>query len=169
MTYEVRVGRSGEWWAIEVPEHPGVFSQARRLDQVPEMAADALSLALDREVTPDEIELADVEVSSDLADLLDDLERLRKLADLTDAAARQTRIDAAALASERGLVIRDIGALLDVSPSYAARLVRRETAEPSGSPGKSDAQLRRIVERAVEAAVREARRQDSEPDVAQTA
>ncbi len=34
MKYTVRVRRSGAWWAIDVPELPGVYSQARRLDRV---------------------------------------------------------------------------------------------------------------------------------------
>ena len=35
--------RVGSWWAIEVPEVPGAFSQARRLSQVAAMAADAVA------------------------------------------------------------------------------------------------------------------------------
>lgn len=33
--------RQGGWWAIEVREIPGLFTQARRLEQVPEMVIDA--------------------------------------------------------------------------------------------------------------------------------
>jgi hypothetical protein len=33
-TYTVRAERSGHWWALEAPEIPGLYSQARRLDQV---------------------------------------------------------------------------------------------------------------------------------------
>ena len=32
--------RSGNWWAVEIPEVEGAFTQARRLDQVADMAAD---------------------------------------------------------------------------------------------------------------------------------
>ena len=45
--YRVRAVRSGGWWAITVPELPGVFSQARRLDQVETMAREAIALMLD--------------------------------------------------------------------------------------------------------------------------
>lgn len=38
------VTRSGEWWAVQVPEMPGAFTQARRLEQVPGMVRDAVAL-----------------------------------------------------------------------------------------------------------------------------
>jgi len=31
----------GGWWAVEVPDVPGLFTQARELDQIPEMVRDA--------------------------------------------------------------------------------------------------------------------------------
>lgn len=36
--------RSGDWWAVSVPEVEGAFTQAKRLDQVPGMVADAVAL-----------------------------------------------------------------------------------------------------------------------------
>lgn len=43
-TLTARCARSEGWWAVEVPEVPGLFTQARRLDQVPEAVVDAASL-----------------------------------------------------------------------------------------------------------------------------
>jgi len=40
--------RSGDWWAVEVPEVTGLYTQARRLDQVTSMVTDAASLLLDQ-------------------------------------------------------------------------------------------------------------------------
>lgn len=48
--------RSGDWWAIEIPEVPGVFTQARRLDHVAAMAADAVAVTTG--ANPDAIEVA---------------------------------------------------------------------------------------------------------------
>ncbi len=45
--YEVLAERSDRWWAARVPALPGVHTQARRLDQVAEMARDAIALMLD--------------------------------------------------------------------------------------------------------------------------
>jgi predicted RNase H-like HicB family nuclease len=46
-TYKVTAACEGGWWTIEVPEIPGVFSQARHLNQAEEMARDAIALMLD--------------------------------------------------------------------------------------------------------------------------
>jgi hypothetical protein len=59
--------RSGEWWAVRVPEIDGLFTQARRLDQVPEMVADAAMLLDGLEV---EVEVVP-QLDADDAALLD--------------------------------------------------------------------------------------------------
>jgi predicted RNase H-like HicB family nuclease len=46
--YTAIVGpRDGEWFPIEVPEVPGVFTQARNPAEVEEIARDAVALMLD--------------------------------------------------------------------------------------------------------------------------
>ena len=45
--HRVEVVRSGGSWAITVPALDGVFSQAKRLDQVEDRAREAISLMLD--------------------------------------------------------------------------------------------------------------------------
>ena len=52
-TYRVTARRVGEWWALEVPDLSGVFSQAKRLDQADEAAREAIALMLD--VEPEEV------------------------------------------------------------------------------------------------------------------
>ncbi len=37
MKVTAKVTHTGDWWAIAVPEVPGLFTQAKRLDQVEEM------------------------------------------------------------------------------------------------------------------------------------
>jgi predicted RNase H-like HicB family nuclease len=39
-----RTHREGEYWAIEIPEVPGAFTQARSLEEVPAMAREAVRL-----------------------------------------------------------------------------------------------------------------------------
>ena len=36
--------RSGAWWSVSTPDIDGLFTQTRRLDQVPAMVADAVGL-----------------------------------------------------------------------------------------------------------------------------
>lgn len=45
--YRVEIVRDDGWWVISVPELRGVFSQARRRDEVEAMARDAVALYLD--------------------------------------------------------------------------------------------------------------------------
>jgi predicted RNase H-like HicB family nuclease len=46
--YTAIVGpRDGDWFPVEVPEVPGVFTQGRDLAEVEEMARDSISLMLD--------------------------------------------------------------------------------------------------------------------------
>lgn len=58
MRVAAEVARSGEWWGIQVPEMPGVFTQARRLEQVPDMVRDAVALMAD--VDEDSVEVTEV-------------------------------------------------------------------------------------------------------------
>ena len=44
MDVTARVRRRDGWWAVEVPEIPGLFTQAKRLDQIPSMVRDAAGM-----------------------------------------------------------------------------------------------------------------------------
>lgn len=43
-SYMVTCRREGAWWALEVPEVPGAFTQAANVVQIPYMAAEAIEL-----------------------------------------------------------------------------------------------------------------------------
>lgn len=60
MKVTARATRSEGWWAVEVPEIDGLFTQTRRLDQIPAVVRDAAELldgidpaTLDVEVVPE--------------------------------------------------------------------------------------------------------------------
>lgn len=111
--------RNGKWWAVEVPDIPGLFTQARRLDQVPAMVADAAAMLgheqvevlVEPRLAPDDMQLVQQARSE-----RDELRRLEA------SSAATTRKLASHLASA-GLTVRDIGAILDVSHQRAAQLV----------------------------------------------
>ncbi|MGX7758789.1 type II toxin-antitoxin system HicB family antitoxin [Streptomyces angustmyceticus] len=44
--YRVTAHRTGDWWALEVPDLPGVFSQVTRLDQAEQAAREAIAVML---------------------------------------------------------------------------------------------------------------------------
>ena len=72
-----RVTRSEGWWAISVEEIPGLFTQARRLDQVANMVRDAASLL---GVEVDAVEVLPV-LDSDSQRMLEELEAARREAE----------------------------------------------------------------------------------------
>lgn len=123
--------RSGDWWAVTVPEVDGGFTQARRLDNVPGMVADLVSLAAG--VDEDDVRVT-VEISKDLTSLQRSIAEWRGAAD--DAArARELQGQASKRARRAvcelrgaGLSVRDVGVLLDVSPQRVSQLLKRQEA-----------------------------------------
>ena len=58
--HRVEAVRSGDWWAITVPDLRGVFSQAKRLSQVEATAREAIAMMLD--IDESEVGPVDVQV-----------------------------------------------------------------------------------------------------------
>jgi predicted RNase H-like HicB family nuclease len=122
-TYTAIARRSGDWWAISVPELRGVHTQARRLEQVEGMARDAIALMLD--VEPDKIK---VYVRPELPPPVSDaLAARRALRDAERSAERATAAAVRALMSS-GYTVRDVGAMLNLSPQRVSQIARAERA-----------------------------------------
>lgn len=122
MKVTAKARRSGGWWAVEVPEVPGAFTQAKRLEQVAGAAAEAVADLL-------EVAAADVEVT--LAPVLaEDVEHL--VAEARTAAGRAAEAQAVAsalmrsavatLRVEQALTTRDTAELLGVTPQRVSQL-----------------------------------------------
>jgi hypothetical protein len=122
MKVTAKVERVGSWWAIEVPEVPGAFTQAKRLDQVAAMAADAVSLLTGEDVGPSDV-VVEPHVPDDARAHIDAARRLREESTQANTeAAAEIRAAARALA-RAGLPLRDIGSILGVSHQRAHQLV----------------------------------------------
>lgn len=122
MKITARCIRHGGWWAVEVPEVDGAYTQARRLDQVPAMVADAVALLTEVDAADVEVDVQPV-IDDALRARIDTAERLRReAAETRSAASSEIRAAAAALA-DQGLPLRDVGALLGVSHQRAHQLV----------------------------------------------
>lgn len=114
--------RSGDWWAVRVPQLPGVFTQVRRLDQVNAMVADAVSAFLDIPSEDIKVEVQP-KLAVELTQRLEEAREERRHADqLASAAADKLRQVARTLADE-GLPERDIGSILGVSHQRAHQLL----------------------------------------------
>lgn len=119
-TYTVVCRRSGNWWAVSVRELKGVHTQARRLDQVADMARDAIALML--EVDPSGVEVAvEPEVPAPVADAL----AARRAAREAEHAAEKATAAAVKQLLGEGYTIRDAGRLLGLSPQRISQIAPR--------------------------------------------
>lgn len=114
--------RSDGWWAVVVPEVDGAITQARRLDQVPAMVADAVALLAGEDPTTIEVDVQP-EIPAAVRRRLERAAALRAhSARANNQAAHELRTAAHDLASE-GLPLRDVGRVLGVSYQRAHQLV----------------------------------------------
>lgn len=116
-----RAQRSGKWWAVEVVEVPGLFTQAHRLDQVADMVEEAATLFGHR--GPFKIEVVPV--------LAEDLTRNIHAARALTIEAGQVQRQAAARSREvverlraEGLTVRDVASVLSISPQRVSQLLQ---------------------------------------------
>lgn len=126
--FEVDCIRSGDWWAIEVPGVPGVHTQAKRLDQVPAVAKDAIALML--EVPGDEVgvTIRSARLTSDGGSLAEKelgclLEERHDLAERQSKFMAHTRSVVLQLVHDQGLTMRDAGKLMGLSHQRIAQLL----------------------------------------------
>ena len=122
MKVKAHAVRSGDWWSVDVPEVDGLFTQAKRLDQIPAMVADAGELLTD--IPADQFE---VTLDYDFGDPA----ALREIADAKQLnAAAQRAVDEASRRSraivhklrDRGLSVREVGVMLGITPSRVSQL-----------------------------------------------
>ncbi|GDZ43650.1 XRE family transcriptional regulator [Bifidobacterium pseudocatenulatum] len=106
-----RCERSDGWWAVEVPELPGLFTQARRLDQVAGMVRDAARM-LDVKVGEVNVEPVMDEATARLLCELFDAKGEAKAAQ--ERASKIMRETVSMLRSD-GLTVRDVAAVTGVS------------------------------------------------------
>lgn len=113
-----RVTRSEGWWAISVEEIPGLFTQARRLDQVADMVRDAASLLV--------VDVGTVEVQpvldSDSQRMLEELEAARKEAEEKQRISSGLTREVIRRFRDEGLTLRDIASLVGLSQQRVAVL-----------------------------------------------
>lgn len=114
--------RSGNWWAVTIPDIAGgLHTQARRLDQVPEMVIDAVTLATDTDAADIEVEVVPITSVDDAIEAA--LEARVKAESAAESYAQAVR-DAARALIDHGASVRDVGALLGISPQRVSQLTR---------------------------------------------
>ncbi|GGN40232.1 glutamate/tyrosine decarboxylase-like PLP-dependent enzyme [Actinoplanes campanulatus] len=124
-TYEARVRRSGDWWFVEVPGVDMAYTQARKLADVEPMVRDMLSLLLD---VPADSFAVTITPSGQVANVVAGVKAAKDAAaEAQRQADQQTRQAVARLRSMK-LTVRDVAALLDVSPTWVSVLDRESAA-----------------------------------------
>jgi predicted RNase H-like HicB family nuclease len=127
--YLVRAFRSGRWWAIDVPELPGVYSQARRLEQVESMAREVIALTLN--VSEDSFDITvepDLDSLGGVREAIEAALRERECASAAHDAASSAMRHAVSELRASGYTSRDAGLLLGISNQRISQ-IERESAE----------------------------------------
>jgi predicted RNase H-like HicB family nuclease len=123
--------RVGQWWAVSVPEVPGVFTQARRLDGpsgAQAMARDALAVML--RILAEEIEVGVRPLlPEDLVRAAESVRQARADAEAMTASATEAAADLARRLTGAGLSVRDAGVVMGVSAQRVSQLVHRADPE----------------------------------------
>ena len=122
--YTARCERSGDWWAINVPELRSVYTQARRLEKVETVVRDAIALFLD--VAPDSF---DIKIEPVLPrELQKKVGRLRKVRTEAEVMQRQAAVVSAEVAADlvknAHLTVRDAGRVLGLSHQRITQLLK---------------------------------------------
>jgi len=115
--------RSGKWWAVEVPEIDGLFTQAKRLDKVPYMVRDAAALLTGEPEDSFEV-VVTVKMDGILEQAVEAAVRAAALAAETQMQASALTRRAAHTLAEEGMTVREVGALLGLSPQRAQQLIK---------------------------------------------
>ncbi|MGH3425092.1 MAG: sigma factor-like helix-turn-helix DNA-binding protein [Nocardioidaceae bacterium] len=128
MKVTARATRSGGWWAVEVPEINGVFTQARRLGLIPCMVADAVSVM--ENVPAEQVEVEVVPVLADCErEKVESAKRLARAAQEAEERAALASREIVVELRDQGLTVRDVGTVMGVSASRVSQLARsRKTA-----------------------------------------
>jgi hypothetical protein len=121
--FKVEVERDGRWWMVKIPEIDGL-TQARRYAEVPTMAREYIALAQGLPYDDIKVEIASVSIPH-FAELLERAAAIRDLRDravhLDHEATHAAEEFAKWLAYEK-IPVRDIAALLGVSPQRVSQL-----------------------------------------------
>ena len=109
------------WWIVTVPGVRGLHTQVRRLDQVEAMVKDAASLLLDRPEDDFTVVVVPKLPSADQRKIDEAKAARARLSDAEQAMAKTSRVAVSDLRAQ-GLTVRDVAALMGVTPSRVSQL-----------------------------------------------
>ena len=131
MKVTARATRSGSWWAVEVPEVPGLFTQVKRLEHVREQVADAVELL--EGVPAADVHIALIPVFDTATDgvVHGAQDAVAAAAAAQSVASRSMRSAVARLRDEQ-LTMRDIAEVLGISHQRVSQLAQAAGVREAG-------------------------------------
>jgi DNA-directed RNA polymerase specialized sigma subunit len=123
--YKVELTRDGRWWIVHIPEIDGV-TQARRLAEAPTMAREYIALDRGIRLRDVKVEIASIRMEEPSSrELLDSARQIREMraqaSELERESGERARQFAQSLVTD-GVPVRDIAALLEISPQRVSQL-----------------------------------------------
>ncbi|BDR54068.1 hypothetical protein KIMH_01790 [Bombiscardovia apis] len=120
MDVTARCERHDGWWAIEVDEIPGLFTQTRRLDQVEDMVRDAASL-MGKEI--EEVRVLPV-MDKETMQAVEEMLQVRTEARIIQERASKVSRKVVSLLRREGLTVRDVAQVTGISSQRVSALQR---------------------------------------------
>ena len=123
-TYEVTVERDGRWWMVAIPELDGL-TQARRLDEVEQMAREYIAVTTDVPLSRVAVRVSGI--AADGQDLLEAkilVDGLRRRAKDLEALVGELTREVASALTDASVPVRDVSSVLGVSHQRVSQLVQ---------------------------------------------
>jgi hypothetical protein len=123
-TYDVTVERDGRWWMVAIPELDGL-TQARRLDEVEQMAREYIAVTTDVPLSRVAVRVSGI--AADGQDLLEAkilVDGLRRRAKDLEALVGELTREVASALTDASVPVRDVSSVLGVSHQRVSQLVQ---------------------------------------------
>ncbi|MEV4265729.1 hypothetical protein [Kribbella sp. NPDC049584] len=136
-TYDVTVERDGRWWMVAIPELDGL-TQARRLDEVEQMAREYIAVTTDVPLSRVAVRVSGI--AADGQDLLEAkilVDGLRRRAKDLEALVGELTREVASALTDASVPVRDVSSVLGVSHQRVSQLVQAAEGDSAGVIRKS--------------------------------
>lgn len=127
MMHKIEVERDGRWWMVRIPDLGGL-TQARRISEVELMAREWIAVSTGTPINDVSVHIASITV--DGRDVLGEAQHvndLRRNASRAEQEAVAVARDYARQLTHAGVPVRDVAALLDISPQRVSQLTNKPT------------------------------------------
>jgi hypothetical protein len=122
--YKIEVERDGRWWMIHVPEIDQL-TQARRIGEIEDMARSLIAISTDQPISEITVHVANIRVNGvDVLEGAAHVTRLRNQAIEVEQEAVAAAGDFAVRLTKADVPVRDIAALIHVSPQRVSQLTK---------------------------------------------